>query len=340
MPKTRTKRSAQPDIWADEHLAEAPSPKSTAVRLSDKWQRVVRTYTKVSVFSFPIFAIVVLSLWSDVNAPVPVDTQKVANQVDSAGKTAAILAMNEWLDAKPAPLVNGRVVAWNGFDTKPKPKIDKALERDIVSPEYTIEVHHFTLVDGSGFSYTSEVAVAVDQVNGTSALSTPSLSPVAPAATGWDSSGTWFGLKTEQASEDVNVAVNQWAKAFTSGDPAVLRSTVGDGDPAHSYMPLTGVSGATPTVLAAASVPVIEDGVVSKKAAKQLIVQVRVQLEWAATGPAVPGDQNGDSSITYDLLIDKADTATPVVVSWGGAGSGTSLKAYDQAITDRELTKD
>jgi hypothetical protein len=335
--QSKTKKD---DIWSDEHLAEQPSKTSKAVVLSERWIRVIRTYTKVSVWAFPVVAVVVLTLWSNAATVVDEPPAVITNQVDSAGKSAAILAVNSWMSAEPSPLSGGRIIAWNGFDVKDVPPVPAELERDIVNPTYTLEIHHFTLSDGQGITYLSDVAIAVDKVSGTSAVTTPSLSPVMPSATGWASSGTWYGLQSAPTNEAITVAIDQWARAFASGDPGVLRSIVGDGDATHSYMPLHGVSGVTAQFVAGGSVPKVVQGVVSDDPAETIVAQVQLQLTWTAAPPVGIGQGSGNSQVTYDLLIQGANTAAPVVVAWGGPGSGTTLEAYDQAIIDRSLEQE
>ena len=53
------------------------------------------------------------------------------------------------------------------------------------------------------------------------------------------------------------------------------------------------------------------------------------------------GDENSDprpTSVSYDVLVQDPGTASPKVVAWGAAGSGPSLDAYQNAITD--ITED
>jgi hypothetical protein len=335
--QSKTKKE---DIWSDEHLAEQPAKTSKAVVLSERWIRVIRTYTKMSVWAFPVVAVVVLSLWSNASNAVETPPVVITNQVDTAGKSAAILAVNSWMSSKPAPLNGGQIIAWNGFDVKDAKPVPAELERDIIDPTYEVEIHHFTLSDAQGYTYLSDVAVAVDEVEGTSAVTTPSLSPVMPSADNWATSGTWYGLQAAPSTDAITVAIDQWARAFASGDPAVLRSIVGDGDATHSYMPLYGVSGVTTQFIAGGSVPKIVQGAVSDDPATTIIAQVRLQLTWTDAPAVGIGQGTGDSTVTYDLLINGADTAAPVVVAWGGPGSGTTLAPYDQAIIDRSIEQD
>jgi hypothetical protein len=341
MAKKTPKSGGAPvlDIWSDEHLAEAPAKNSAAVQLSEKWVHAIRNYTKIAVWSSPVMALLLLVIYSGMGTAVIPKSQAINNQVDSAGKSAAILAENAWMGAVPSPLDGGKITSWNGFDVKKQAKVSDKVAKALVMPDYTVEIHHFTLTDSQGIGYTSDVAVAVNKVSGAAAISSPSLTPIAPSADGFASQGAWFGLKAASASESVNASVAAWAKAFTAGNPTVLLQTVGDPATNHAYMPLTGVSAVTSDVIGAGQVPVLTaDGIVSDAPAKTLIVQVQLQLTWGSAEPVGAGSGHGSSLITYDLLVEKSDTAAPVVVAWGGAGSGPDLKPYGNAIVDRSIT--
>lgn len=338
MAKQKTKRGAAHDMWSDQHLAEKPAKNSEAVRLSERWVRTIRTYTKVSVWSFPVTALLLLVVYSGMEAVVPPTEQVISNQVDSAGKSAAIIAENAWISATPSPLVGGKIVAWNGFDVKPKPKVSEAMSKIVNNPDYTIEIHHFTLTDSQGLDYSSDVAVAVSAVHGSSALGTPSLTPIPPAASGWASNGAWYGLKNENVPAPVTAAIESWSKAYTSGNPTVLGQNVQDPKANHGYVPLTGVDSVKSSTVQAGSVPIVDaDGRASNATPATLIVQVQLEIVWATGTPASTQETNGNRMITYDLLIHHADTASPVVVAWGGAGSGTTLTPYSNAVIDRKI---
>ncbi|KQO98744.1 hypothetical protein [Leifsonia sp. Leaf264] len=329
------------DIWAEDNLAEKPNRASKPVELSERWQRVARTYIKVAAWSFPIFLVLIFAVYGSMNETVAPVQAKTVNQVDSAGKATAIQTVNTWMDAKPSPVDGGKILSWDGFDVQPKPKLTEDEAKAIPQPDYDVEIHHFTVVDRRGIQYLSDVAVAVSEANGSSALGTPSLNPVATSATGWSGSGTWYGLAPISAPESIRPAVKAWAKAFTSGDPDQLRLIVSDPDGDRSYMPLSGVKAVTVELGDNAGyVPEFIDGRLSEATPKSVVVQVKLKITWepesGAEEPQYVG-QSGDASITYDLLINKADTAAPVVVAWGGPGSGQHLKTFGNAILDREL---
>lgn len=335
-PKTRRGSVPVSDLWSDDQLVEAPAKNSAAYQLSERWTRSIRTYTKVAVWSSPVIALLLLVIYSESGQQVVPDKVVVTNQVDSAGKSAAIIAENAWMDSDPSPLNGGEIVAWNGFDVKKPAKIVVALEEVTIAPAYAIEVHYFTLTDAQGFDYASEISIGVSKTDGARPLSTPSLTPIPPAAGGWETSGAWYGLQSAEASKAVTATVEAWSQAFTSGDPTALGQNVQDPKANHAYMPLTGVSAVESTVISAGSIPVLTaDGQPSEVAPKTIVVQIQLKLTWAGVAPSTTG--SGNSVITYDLLVEKADTASPVVVAWGGSGSGTSLKPYGNAVVDRSL---
>jgi hypothetical protein len=340
------------DIWADHNVAEKPAKNSEAVRLSERWVRTIRGYTKLSVWAFPVMAIIMLVIYTETGNTTVAETQTITNQVNSPGKDAAIIAANTWIESVPAPILGGKILSWNGFDLQPKVTVADSLKRDVTTPEYDVEIHHFTVIDNRGQQYTSDVAVAVSAVNGAIALGTPSLNPIAPSATGWAGSGAWYGLERAPQPDAVTAAITAWARAFVSGDPDELRLAVGDNDPSHSYVPLTGVTSVVPSIVAVAAVPVLRsDGTKSDAPATQLVVQIQLRIIWKETNqvayetdadgiPIIPDSvqTRGDSLITYDLIIDRADGAAPQIVAWGGAGSGQQLTPYSNAVIDREIT--
>ena len=58
-------------------------------------------------------------------------------------------------------------------------------------------------------------------------------------------------------------------------------------------------------------------------------VSLTMTLPWNGQGA---DDSGAQTLATYDLLVTGADTAAPRVVAWGGAGTGPTLSAYDNAV--------
>jgi hypothetical protein len=125
--------------------------------------------------------------------------------------------------------------------------------------------------------------------------------------------------------------VNAWVTAFSSGDPAALRLTVGDPDSNHAYAPMAGVVSAAGKPGAAAW---LLDGAGVKTTS--MLVQVQVAFTWPTT--AVQSSTSaGPAAATYDLLVAGADSGAPRVVAWGGSGTGPVLTQYTNAVVGRQL---
>ena len=58
-----------------------------------------------------------------------------------------------------------------------------------------------------------------------------------------------------------------------------------------------------------------------------MLVRVNLNALLGAQTPPAAGETTQTSLMTYDLLVTGADTGSPRVVSWGGAGTGTVLPA-------------
>lgn len=258
----------------------------------------------------------------------------------SPGKAAAYAAVTDWLAATPAILPGGSILSWNGYTVVPKPKVDPNNNNSArVIPTYRSEIDYFTLTSGTGSNrvlYTSTVQVNVDAVHHLAqAASTPTLMPTVQ---GTDSNLTstsilWPGYAPVSAPGAVSLAVKSWVKAFTSGDANTLLQTVGDQNGSHSYLPLTGVKSVAGITLIGGGAKPDSSGQAPTRPASML-VQVSFDPIWS--GQKVPKNQVTGSSaptLSYDLLINQADTASPHVVAWGGAGTGLSLSAYSNALT-------
>jgi len=133
-------------------------------------------------------------------------------------------------------------------------------------------------------------------------------------------------------------AVQAWAAAYTSGDPAALRLTVGDPDPARGYLPLTGVAAADTTV---GPSTVLDPATVA--------VRVELAITWptaepagsataAVTSPAEP--PAAAAKVAFDVLVTGADTAAPRVVAWGGPGTGPELTPFRNAVPTSRAAPD
>lgn len=258
------------------------------------------------------------------------ESPQSAGASSSPGRFAATQAVTAWLAAAPSPLPDGRIVSWDGAREMAPSELTDRDGKPVSAPvRFVAEIDTFTLVGKGGRQYTSEVLVSVDPRGGATAASTPSLTAVAPAAgDDWQSGGPWPGLvPAANVPAPLAQAVSGWAAAYASGDASQLRIAVGDPDLSHAYVPLTGVASVkTETVLTAG---------LSSTDRATAVAQVTLALAWAGqdkpTGPPDP-KSSSNAVVTMDVLVERADTAAPVVTAWGAAGSGPSLGRYTNAV--------
>ncbi len=126
--------------------------------------------------------------------------------------------------------------------------------------------------------------------------------------------------------------MNAWLAAYTSGDPAALKQVVGDPDSNRSYLPLSGVTLSSPSIGPVGWLWGDDQNRGQDPLPHQALLRVTVGGAWAGQTPAPGGTV---PTLTYDLLLDKADTAAPVVVAWGSPGA--PLTEYGNAVTGRTL---
>ncbi|WP_292716920.1 hypothetical protein [Microbacterium sp. 13-71-7] len=322
----RAKRSKSSAVWAADDSTAEVSP----FRVNQKAPaeaRFERTLFWRKFFIYGFFFLAAASVLMQLNQFVQESNKPAPKAVTSAtvnsstGKAVASAALKAWMSAEPSPVPGGVLLSWDGFDS-----IAAGVTQSSSDPGANAgELHHFSIaVPGRDATlyYDATVLVSVDSKLGAIAVGAPALLPVAPAAqTGW-SSAIWAGFKTTTTSGPVKDAVSAWAKAFTAS-PADLRLAVGDPNDAHAYMPLAGAQIADVQVTNTAG-KVLNDGIETKT----LLVRATVNITWA---------EGTSSPMTYDLLVESANTAAPRVTAWGGAGTGPSLKAYQNAVSGRDV---
>ncbi|XKH58621.1 hypothetical protein LG293_16345 (plasmid) [Citricoccus nitrophenolicus] len=293
-------------------------------------QRFYRIYIMIAAALFP-FAILgyvtLLPGWFSAQDAALMATS--SQETSPAAKQAAMKEVQEWLDSDPAPLPGGHIISWDGVTSSEPATENTDGDQVTVIPGY--EVHTFTLGTGGTANFTSRVQVSVDDALGVLVQGNPSLEPILPTALA--AADPWPGVSAEAPPEPVMQAANSWADAYTSGDSAKLGLLTGDPDTAHSYLPLTGASGATDAASGTAAIR--EDG--------YMVVRTSFTPLWNVPAPApttpdaVPADPAEATPVTYDLLVDKADTASPVVVAWGGPGGLDDLTPYGNAMVGIDL---
>jgi len=322
--------------WLD-NAEEVPRANTVAHVDRSKRQRFYRRFIVATIVLLPLSLGTNLLMFGQIGAGSATVAEQFA--ADPEGKAAAILAVEEWLAQEISPLpAGGRLVSWDGADLVVKPVQTETQAKNNPLPAFDIETHHFTLVDGTGVTYSTDVAVAIDPKSGAHVMSSPSAIPNAPATDGGSASGAgpWFGITSSTPTSSVTDAVSAWAKVYTSGDPNALRLAVQDDDGQHTYVPLSNVASQSITITRSAYLPDgdAEPGAAVAKSSK-MIVQVTLAIQWVGTEAPKSGEKT--PTITLDLLVSNAGGAAPIVVAWGGPGAGPTLTAYENALTGRTV---
>jgi hypothetical protein len=330
----RSKGKAEPaSSFFQTDLVEAPHADAEMGTKVQKKRRMYYSVITAALIAMPVFAVVSLGNYATVSE---LSDKEFPAQVvlDTPAKHTAIRAVEDWLSTSPSPLPTGYVLSWDGA-TVQQPERTWVDDEGKDQYQHGIELHRFTLSTASGAMFTTEVQVAFGEKDGTGILGAPTLIPLAPSDSGaFSSVSGWVGTLPGTNTEPMTDAVKAWVTAFTSGDPAALRITVGDTRDTVSYVPMVGLTmftsvdvGTTAVFPENASLPVKE----WEPDPSVAIAKVSFKIAW----PGQPTDAaNIDKlgTVTYDVLIEGADTAAPRVVAWGSAGTGTTLKAFKNAV--------
>ncbi len=342
--RQKVKPPLQLDWTDDDEVPRASAP--DGMRLAKRQRRYRRVvWSTVWLTPCALLALIVVA-GSKAPAAPPV-VHSVVNENTSPGRTAATQELDAWLAETPSPLPGAKVVSWDGATSvatvSPPPGATSTGAAG--GTPWPAEIDTFTLevpeqppsnqppssTPPSYTVYKAGIEVALDPAGGAVALGGPSLTvePPTPSANADPSVGPWPGIQSATSvSQPVSQAIQGWLAAYTSGSSSSLGLSVGDPNSAHAYIPLSGVSSATDTVMAAASLPNGAE-----------IVEVTLNLVWDGQTPPQSGSQSGSSlpQTTMDLLIERANTAAPVVVAWGPPGSGPTLTPYENAVSPSAL---
>lgn len=249
-----------------------------------------------------------------------------ANANSHVGYAPAAKALTEWLDSNPAPLPGGVVLGWlGGVDvaTVPPPEGQQA-----APVRWTTTVQSFIVRDEAGNTYRAALQVGVDPRGGEIVIGGPSLVPYPTViADGWaGSTSPWPGVTTiTEPGDAMRTSITAWAQAYTTGTAISLRIAVGDPSQDSAYQPLVGVASVQPKVLAVGSLP---------SGPGTVLARVELVLTWIGQ-PQPPKDAATKTAppVVYDLLVERADTAAPVVTAWGAPGTGPTLRRYGNAVS-------
>lgn len=320
------KNTPQPrSVWEDSTVVANPDSPAVRKEISSlRWKR--RALNFVAFGAVPAMFIMGAGMMAQATSASDVDDTTASVIVNgSKGKSEAFASLQAWISSTPSPLPGGSIVSWDGYTTEKAPAPTSDAE---IVPRYVFESHTFTVARGEAM-WRATVQVAVDDVIGASATGAPSLTPLVDVDI--SPREPWFTLRPTTASPQVKQAIDAWAAAYTGGDPDALHQIVQDRNTDRSYIPLYGVQQLVGTETVAAGARELEAGGIATDT-----IVVRVQLFfWWVDGKPVIGENDQEPTptpVAYDVLVEHADTATPVVVAWGAPGSGPELTAYQNAV--------
>ncbi|MDN5895749.1 MAG: hypothetical protein L0H93_17205, partial [Nocardioides sp.] len=328
--KVFKKRNSEID-WLPDDVVEVPRDESAVARQLARRSRWTIGYIKVCAVVAPILLFgVVLAVTRD--QPVPVE-DKPAVAADRV-RAEATVAVEEWLDSGEAPIRGGKIVQWESTRTLPKAKVDP--RNETAEPDPTMQTVRFVVnrpatEDKEAALYTAEVLTASTEAGAVSTVGAPALMPMLPSM-GEDLSSVNRWPTLEEAAdpdERVEAAITDWAKALTSGSAQTLRAAVDDADPDHAYVAFQGMR-LQGTSLGDSAVLEWTDS--EEPVPSRIVVSVTLNM----TDRSGNCSKCAETASEFDVLIDEVDTVTPRVVAWGGPGSGSTLKPYQNAVEANE----
>jgi len=286
-------------------------------RRLERRQRLIRWYVWGSVVGAPFLALLALV---SAGHGGPGAGAALGQSSPVGAELAAWKTAQTWLGQSPSPMPGGHIVTWAGATQIPKAVAPKGSGE--LGPDEDAWDERF-LAETPQSWYYLDVEVVSTGPGQWDTPASPSLM-VAPSTGG--AQGTtispWPGLSASaNVPNPVSNAISSWLAAYTSGDPQTLLQATGDPSTADAYIPLRGVrSASVADVLAAADYG----------PPGQMIVEAQFNIVWDGQSPSAVAAQQEPE--TMDLLVERATTATPVVVAWGPPGSGPSLRPYQDAI--------
>ncbi len=328
--KTKKARSSANNWWEQaEEVPRAGLPSADKQRKRARWWRV---YVWASLVLLPL-ALVGVVVTAGASGSGSAVTAEAGPDKFSETRSVALVAVREWLAGDPSPVPGGEVVGWDSA-TSSTWKPAEGTDPDLVTQgKFRQETHRVTLSAPGGAMFVASVLVLFDEAHGAVVASSPSLAPVLPADSSW-APNPYPDLDETTPTEDVVTAVSAWVDAYASGDPSLLHQTVGDTDASHSYLPLSGARLRDPVADEAWVVSLVPAEEGTDRVPDSVIVRVSARIDWAV---APIEDANEAPEVTFDVLVESANTAAPRVVAWGGPGEGAHLKRHGNAITSRTV---
>lgn len=309
--KSKTKND---DWWS----APLQVPTDNGLDTGARWRaaRRMRWFVTGCVLLCPVLALALILVVSQTLSKNhdPSSSAPQNRGIPSQVRAAALEEVDSWLTTDPSPLPGATVLGWDRAEIISSSNAT-ALTWDVWSV--------YVLVSTDTAVYQVGVQVNYSQTEGAETVATPSLDLVPPSREGW-STGDWAGASPVTADDTTTRAVNAWAQAFVSGDADALTTVVADPDASHSYVPLSGVSKVSVSIIRAATRAASAEATPD---ASTLMVSVKLSI----TRP----NAQRPADISYDLLVTGAGTGSARVVAWGPPGTGPVLKTGDNAVTGR-----
>lgn len=332
----KTKKSEPQDNFWMQDVEEMPRADIEFIDKSSKRMKFNRLFIYTTLGLMPISLLANIAMLPKIMEEEP-PPPPVAQSVSSPTKAVAMVAVEKWLNTVPSPLPGGKLLSWDGAEVQAEPKIVTNPDTGQTDEVQGLQLHTMTLVTTNGALFTTQVQVGYNEIRGAQVMGKPALLPRAPDETAsWPNLLSWPSLVPSTKTEEVGQAVDAWVKAFTSGDPNVLRLTVGDTGANRSYVPLVQATATNIRVNNVASKPMAADSEAGQNPSV-VVAQVSFDIQWESQTI-----ERGESlsSVTYDVLIEDADTAAPKVVAWGGAGTGEELERFENAVEGRKITSE
>lgn len=350
-------------------LVEEPTETAELYRKRQKRTKWMRIYIySVMWFFFPLSVLTnIIYLGNIVGGREPVAVETTATQ--SPRKAMAVQEVTGYLNQDPTPMPGVQLSGWDYVEAvsdgkqavedaeNPPEDLEEALAEAV-----SHETHYLSLISETGALYTAAVEIAYNDADGAWVTAPVSITGQTPPASNTNiATGDTFPNRASISgnSSHIESAVQTWSESYFSGDPVRLKQAVGDGRENTSYVPMPQAANTSVSVNAMA---VGDEATYNEKQELFDIVIARVTIEvtWPSATEGISGLVNADdesqqsdddasseeapaegghtAELSYDVLLHRADTATPQVVSWGSPGSADDLEEFSNAIAYRELS--
>lgn len=328
-----------------------------------KKARWMRLYIRALVFfALPLLVVVNLAyIARDIGSSEAEAVQVV--EVYSPHKPIAVQEVQRFLSQQPSPMPGVRLSGWDYVEVTKDGKaaledadLTEEQRDEAMAEAVSTETHYLTLVSETDSYYTASVEVAYSDIDGAWVTAPVSVVSSPPKA---DTSKTAVsrvfpqrGDVTAGSGNAFEPAVQNWAENYFSADPIRLKQSVADGRPESSYMPMPHAESVVANVKELAAARGATHNELSD-AYDHVIAHISLEVTWPDVTEGHPGlvskpdttsgkDDDAEpeehtAEFSYDVLIHGADTATPIVVAWGPAGTADDLEAYDNAVLHRQF---